>query len=67
MVLPLVVRFTFVDGTTKDVTHSVDVWRANSVSYTAAYEFPQAVRQITLDPDTHFPDADRANNAWMAK
>jgi hypothetical protein len=67
MVLPLLVRFTFADGTTKDEVHPVDVWRANPVSYTATYNFKQPLKKITLDPDTHLPDAETSNNTWAAK
>jgi hypothetical protein len=67
MVLPLLVRFTFADGTTQDVTAPVDVWRADPTRYTATYTFKQAVKRIALDPDTHLPDADTSNNVWTAR
>jgi hypothetical protein len=64
MVLPLLVHFMFADGTTADTLHPVDVWRANASSYTTSYVFKQPVTKITLDPDTHLPDADTTNNSW---
>jgi hypothetical protein len=68
MVMPLLVRFTFSDGTTQNVTYPADVWRANSASYTVSYSFPKkTVSGIVLDPDTHLPDANRSNNTWSTK
>ena len=67
VVMPLLVHFVFNDGTTRDVTHPADVWRANSTSYTASYTLPKRVTNIVLDPDRHLPDADRSNNSWTVK
>jgi aminopeptidase N len=68
MVMPLLVRFTFSDGTTQNVTYAADVWRANPAAYTVSYTFPKkTVSQIVLDPNKHLPDADRSNNTWMSK
>ena len=67
-VLPLLIRFTFSDGTTQDVSYPADVWRANSARYTASYTFMnKTVKQIQIDPDKHLVDADRSNNDWTAK
>ena len=65
-VLPLLVRFTFRDGTTRDVTYPADVWRANTNRYTATYTFPSAVTRIELDPEHHLIDTNPANNVWSA-
>jgi hypothetical protein len=67
MVLPLLVRFTFSDATTQDVTYPAEIWRDDAVHYIATYTFHhKTVRHIAVDPDTHLPDADRANNDWTA-
>lgn len=66
-VLPILVRFTFSDGTTQDVTHPVEVWRANPATYTMSYTFsPKKVSRIVLDPENHLPDAEQTNNVWSA-
>ena len=67
-VMPILARFTFSDGTTQDVKEPVDVWRANGTRYVKSYTFAgKSVKQIALDPDKHFIDADRTNNSWTAK
>jgi hypothetical protein len=66
-VFPLLVRFTFSDSTTQDVTHPADVWRANPASYTMSYTFHnKTVRRIELDHDRHLPNARRAISTWTA-
>jgi hypothetical protein len=68
MVMPLLVRFTFSDGTMQNVAYPAEVWQANVTAYTVSYTFPKkTVSRIDLDPDTHLPDADRSNNTWTAK
>ena len=66
-VLPLLVRFTFDDGTTRDITYPAEVWRTNSTSYTVSYSFHRPVVGVTIDPDEHLVDADRSNNRWTSK
>ena len=65
-VLPLLVRFTFSDGSRQDVTYPADIWRANSTQYRVSYTFPKPVTRIELDPDQQLVDTDRANNVWLA-
>ena len=65
-VLPLLVRFTFRDGTTQDVAYPADVWRANSSHYIVASIFKHPVVKIVIDPDQHLIDADRSNNSWVS-
>jgi len=66
-VFPLVVRFTFSDGTTQNLTYPVDVWKASPAVYSVSSTFDKTVHEIVIDPDGHLPDADRSNNSWTAK
>jgi hypothetical protein len=65
-VFPLLVHVTFADGTSQDVTHPVEVWRANSTRYTASYTFAKPVTRIALDAELQLIDEDRNNNVWPA-
>ena len=66
-VIPLLVRFTFSDSTTKDVTYPADIWK-NGAIYSASYDFPEkTVKQIVIDPTRQFVDVDRTNNKWTAQ
>ena len=65
-VLPIHVRFTFVDGTTQDFTYPAEVWTMNTSAYVRHYSFPKHVTRIDLDPDHRLIDVDRTNNVWKA-
>jgi hypothetical protein len=66
-VLPLLVRFTLDDSTTRNVSCPVDVWRTNSTEYRASYTFPRPVTRIELDPEHHLVDTNPSNNIWQRK
>jgi hypothetical protein len=67
-VMPLLVRFTFSDGTTQDYKYPAEVWAANGKTYTVSYTFTgKTVAKIVLDPDQHLIDIDATNNSWVAK
>ena len=66
-VLPLLVRFTFSDGTTQDSVYPAEVWSVNSTSYVRHYAFVgKRVARIEIDPEHLVVDIDRANNRWVA-
>jgi hypothetical protein len=67
-VMPLLVRFTFGDGTIQDYKYPAEVWATNGKTYTVSYTFTgKTVTKIALDPDLHLVDVDLANNSWVAK
>ena len=66
-VLPILVRFTFTDGTTKDFSYPAEVWSMNTHDYIRHYAFPaRTVARIDLDPDSLLVDDDRGNNTWIS-
>ncbi|HEX6965067.1 MAG TPA: M1 family metallopeptidase [Gemmatimonadaceae bacterium] len=66
-VLPILVRFTFTDGTTKDFSYPAEVWSMNTHDYVRHYAFPaRTVARIDLDPDSLLVDDDRGNNTWIS-
>jgi hypothetical protein len=68
MIMPLMVQFTFNDGTTKDVRYPADVWRTDLTSYTASYDFAgKTVTRIAIDSTMDLPDGNRSNNVWEGK
>lgn len=63
--MPLLMRFTFSDSSTKDFTYPVDIWRQGA-TYTASYDFPgKTVTTIWIDQGQHFVDVNRFNNRWL--
>jgi len=64
-VLPIRVRFTFTDGTTKDYDYPAEVWSTNTRHYVREYEFVgKKLSKIELDPESRLVDVDRSNNTW---
>jgi hypothetical protein len=65
LALPATMRVTFKDGTTRDVAMPVETWM-QSGSHAFTLDSSQPVATVTIDPDHHLPDSNRANNTWSA-
>jgi len=65
--MPMPVRATVVesDGDTHHLHLPVEVWRTGS-THTSVVDSDSPLDRVTVDPDGHLPDADRANNTWTA-
>jgi hypothetical protein len=66
-VLPILVRFTFEDGTAKDFEYPAEVWSTNTGFYLRKYGFPKKVARLEIDPDNRLVDLDRSNNVFAFK
>lgn len=65
-VLPLLVRFTFSDGSYDEYEYPADVWSTNTSQYVRSYVFPsKTVTKIEIDPDRRLVDKNRENNVWL--
>jgi hypothetical protein len=61
--MPVPVRLSFRDGTTRDVRLPVDVWR-NGPRYRFDLPVTTDVTRVEIDPDRNLPDVNRGNNTW---
>jgi hypothetical protein len=67
-VLPILVRFTFSDGTTAEIKYPAEVWSMDATHYLRRYAFAgKTLSKIELDPDKRLIDVDRSNNVWTEK
>ncbi|MGQ0553137.1 MAG: M1 family metallopeptidase [Planctomycetota bacterium] len=64
LVMPLVYRVVFADGTQQDVRLPVEMW-ASSNRFAAGVTTRQAIVSVVIDPEQRFPDVERSNNAWQ--
>lgn len=64
LVMPVIMRFTFADGTEQIERIPAEVWRMNADSISKVYWFKQQLTSVTLDPFLEVADTDRNNNAW---
>jgi hypothetical protein len=64
LVMPIIVEYTYADGTSKRETYPAQIWRLNDneVSRTIASE--KEIVSITVDPDLETADIDTSNNSW---
>jgi len=67
LVSPLPLRFTFEDGTTKDILIPAEIWRMNSEKVTKLFVESKKVVSVELDAKHQIADAVRTNNAYPQK
>lgn len=64
LVMPIIVEFTFEDGTKKIDRIPAQIWRKNENKVSKAYYFDKKVKSIQLDPHKETADIDTSNNHW---
>ena len=66
MVLPVTLRVTFADGTSRDVKLPAETWIRQASTRVPVISNSPIVRAV-LDPDHKIPDRDRSNNDFTAR
>ncbi len=66
LVMPLIFRFEYVDGTEEIRTIPVEIWKLSTPTVTKVFITEKEVERITLDPYLETADTDLSNNAWPA-
>ncbi len=64
LVMPLIVEYTYEDGSTENITYPVQVWRKNDDLVYKRVISNQAIVNITVDPNLETADIDTSNNSW---
>ncbi len=64
LVMPLIVEYTYADGTTKNVTYPVQVWRKNDKEVSKAIASDKEITKIVVDPNLETADVNLDNNSW---
>ena len=67
LVMPLIVEYTYADGSSKRVTYPVQVWRKNDEMVKKTVVSDKEIVGITVDPDMETADIDTSNNSWPKK
>jgi len=67
LVTPLLVEFTYADGTTETDYIPAEVWRKNEQQVTKVFAKDKEAVKITLDPNRGTADADVADNVFPRK
>ena len=64
LVMPVIVNFTFKDGTTEVVKIPAEIWKKNDKNVSKVFFFKKEVVSIGLDPFLETADVDFSNNNW---
>ncbi len=67
LVMPIIVEFTFKDGTRERKTYPAQIWRYNDKEITKVFSSNKEVTNIALDPDLETADVDITNNNFPKK
>jgi hypothetical protein len=64
LVMPLILEFTFTDGSKETRKIPAEIWRLNEDYTTKVFSFTKEVKSIQLDPHRETADVDEENNHW---
>ena len=64
LVMPLIVDFTYSDGSSERVNYPVQVWRKNDNEMKKVIATDKEIIRIEVDPDKETADIDHSNNSW---
>ncbi|TXD49409.1 M1 family metallopeptidase [Polaribacter sp. IC073] len=64
LVMPIIVEYTYDDGTTERKTYPAQIWRYNDKQVTKAIHSDKQITKIVIDPDLETADVDVSNNSF---
>lgn len=64
LVMPVILKFEFTDGTEEVQYIPAEIWRKNNEEVSKVFMFNKEVEQIILDPYRETADTDLNNNYW---
>jgi Peptidase family M1 domain len=67
IVMPLIFKVEYVDGTSEEIRIPVEIWRYNNFNVSKLIVTKKEAKGITLDPNLEIADADLSNNSLPRK
>ena len=64
LVMPLIVEYSYKDGTKERVKYPAQVWRKNDKSVLKVLATNKELIGVKIDPDMETADIDNSNNSW---
>ena len=64
LVMPLIVEYSYADGSTERVTYPVQLWRKNDASVKKIIASDKELVGVTVDPQLETADINTDNNSW---
>ena len=65
--MPLIVEYTYADGTIKNITYPPEIWRKNDQEVKLVISSTSELQSVVVDPKLETADIDTSNNAWPKK
>ena len=62
--MPIIVRFTYEDGTSETIKLPAEIWRTDNRRVTWQHVTRKTVASVMVDPMQQTADADLTNKAW---
>ena len=64
LVMPIIVQFSYKDGSSERKVYPAQIWRYNDKEVTKVFSTNKELSKITLDPYQETADVDTSNNNW---
>ncbi|MCC8358432.1 M1 family metallopeptidase [Salinimicrobium sediminilitoris] len=64
LIMPVIVEYTYADGTSEKVTYPAQIWRKNDQQVSRALATDKEITKIVVDPDLETADVNVNNNSW---
>ena len=64
LVMPIIVQFTYTDGTKEKKMYPAEIWRYNDKEVSKVFASDKQVESIQIDPDLETADVDLSNNSF---
>jgi hypothetical protein len=65
--MPLIVEYTYADGTTENITYPPEIWRKNDKEVKLVISSVSELTGVMVDPKMETADIDTTNNSWPKK
>ncbi len=65
--MPLIVEYTYADGTTENITYPPEIWRKNDKQVSVVISSDKELTGVVVDPKAETADIDTTNNSWPKK
>ena len=65
--MPLIVEYTYADGSVENVTYPAEIWRKNDKEVSVVLSSQKELKGIVVDPKAETADIDTTNNSWPMK
>ncbi|QWX84299.1 M1 family metallopeptidase [Cellulophaga sp. HaHaR_3_176] len=65
--MPLIVEYTYGDGTMETITYPAEIWRKNDKEISYVLSLQKELVSVVVDPKAETADIDTTNNSWPKK